>query len=105
MRTPRHISIWNYLLAAAFLMVLIVQGGCSGVRFVIDAVPATDKLTETVVMGKEEGGKDKVALIDVTGMIMDAEKPGLLSRDENPVARLVESLQKAEEDKAVKAVV
>jgi protease-4 len=79
---------------------------CSGVRFVIDAVPATDELTETVVMEDDDASKrHKVAMIDVTGVIVDAERPGLLVRGENPVSRFVESLKRAEDDDDVKAVV
>jgi len=80
--------------------------GCAGMRFVIDAVPAADDLTETEVMAdKGAGGGSKVAQIDVTGLIIDAEKPGLLAPGENPMARFVESLRRAEADSGVKAVV
>src|SRR5262245_25330259 len=83
--------------------------GCTGMRFIVDTVPKQDKLSETVVMSDEGGigdlGKSKVALIDVNGLIADAERPGLLSPGENPVSRFVESLQRAKEDSAVKAVV
>src|SRR4029450_7611965 len=92
--------------ASIAFFVMQLTGGCAGVRFVIDAVPASDELTETVVMEDEGGlGKSKVAMIDVTGMIIDAEKPGLIAPQENPVARFTEAMHKAEEDSAVKAVV
>lgn len=101
--------IFTCLVALVVMLTSMIQSGCSGVRFVIDAVPATDELTETVVMGPDGGlkgiGKSKVALIDVSGVIMDAQKPGLLSPSENPVSRFVESLQRAEQDSDVKAVV
>jgi protease-4 len=85
--------------------------GCSGVRFIVDAVPAEDELTETVVLedsgarGWFGGGGAKIALIDVTGLIVDARKPGIIAPGENPVATLVESLHRARDDSAVKAVV
>lgn len=99
---------FGLLLACGSLIALQLQG-CAGVRFVIDAVPAQDELTETVVM-EDHGalgglGKAKVAMIDLTGLIADAERPGLLASRENPVARFVESLHKAEQDDGVKAVV
>ena len=94
------------LVASILFIVAQLSGGCAGVRFVIDAVPATDELTETVVMEDDNvAGKSKVAMIDVTGMIIDAEKPGLISRQENPVARFTEAMHKAEGDSSVKAVV
>jgi len=97
------------VLAACGIVMALQLQGCAGVRFVIDAVPAQDELTETVVM-EDHGvlgslGEAKVAMIDVTGLIADAERPGLLAARENPVARFVESLHKAEQDGGVKAVV
>jgi protease-4 len=89
--------------AAAVVMVAVLSG-CSPFRFVVEAVPARDDLTETVVLG-DDGGGAKVALIEVSGMIIDAEQPGLLSPGENPAARFVESLRKARDDSRVRAVV
>ncbi len=80
--------------------------GCGGVRFIIDAVPAVDGLTETVVLEDPGAGSAaKSALVQVTGMIADADRPGLLRKGENPVSRLVESLRKAAEDSKIKAIV
>ena len=94
-------------LAVVMSAALLALGGCSRVRFVIDAVPAEDALTETVVMEDGGGGLggSKVALVDVTGLIMDAPGPGLLAPGENPVARFVESLRRAESDGSVRAVI
>lgn len=78
--------------------------GCTGVRLIIDAVPATDELTETTVM-EDKGGKAKIAQIDVTGVIADAERFGVLAPGENPVSRFIEALHKAQQDNDVKAVV
>ena len=86
------------------LLITVLISGCSGVRLVIDAVPATDELTETTVMA-DKGAKAKVAQIDVTGVIADAERFGLLAPGENPVSRFIEALHKAEQDQEVKAVV
>ncbi|MCH8261061.1 MAG: signal peptide peptidase SppA [Planctomycetes bacterium] len=80
--------------------------GCGGMRLIIDVVPAVDGLTETVVL--EDPGADssaKIALIQITGMIADADRPGLLRKGENPVSRLVESLHKAAKDSKIKAIV
>jgi protease-4 len=49
--------------------------------------------------------RDKVALIDVEGMIVNARVGGMLSPGENPVTLFHERLQAAAEDKHVKAVV
>jgi protease IV len=93
------------LVASCFALVSTLSG-CTGMRFVIDAVPAQDQLVETVVMEDTGGlGKSKVAQIDVTGLIADAEKPGLISPGENPLSRFIESMQRASKDGSVKAVV
>lgn len=85
-------------------IVLAFASGCTGVRLIIDAVPATDELTETTVM-EDKGAKAKVAQIDVTGVISDSQRFGLLAPGENPVSRFIESLHKAQQDSNVKAVV
>jgi protease-4 len=89
------------------VVLLVLLAGCGRVRFVIDAVPAEDALTESAVLEDPGGGlgSSKVALIDVTGLIVDAPQPGLLAPGENPMARFAESLRRAEADGAVKAVI
>ena len=85
---------------------VLCLSGCSGMRFVLDVVPAVDGLTETVVL--EDPGADssaKIALIQITGMIADADRGGLMTKGENPVARFVESLHKAAKDTKIKAIV
>jgi len=81
--------------------------GCGGVRFVVDAVPAQDELTQTTVLEDDGAGwsASKVALIDLDGLIIDARKPGLLAPGENPVSRFVESLRLAGDDASIKAVI
>ncbi len=90
-----------------FLFGLVLcLSGCSGVRFVIDAVPAVDGLTETVVLEDPGAGSSaKIALIQITGLIADADRRGLITKGENPVARFVESLHKAKKDPKIKAIV
>lgn len=94
------------LVALIALILFSTITGCARMRFVIDTVPATDELTETVVM-QDAGAtsRNKVALIDVSGLITDSPRPGLFGEGENPASRFVESLKKAQNDDAVKAVV
>lgn len=89
------------------LVTVLALSGCSRMRFVVDAVPAEDELTETEVM-RDEGARTsgpKVVLIDLSGMIIDARRPGLVVQGENPVARFSEALEKATGDTRVKAVI
>jgi protease-4 len=85
------------------VLLLIALPGCAGSRIVLDFAPSDD-LVMTPVM-TDPGSTEKIALIDVTGIILDAEQPGLLSRVENPVARFSEELRVAARDPNVRAVI
>lgn len=96
------------------LLVLVVfaalGGGCSRLRFIVDAVPAGDELTETTVLRDERrgfgfGSGFKVALIDVSGLLADARRRDFLGRGENPVDLFTESLRRAAADGKVRAVI
>jgi protease-4 len=92
------------MIRLATILVLTVLAGCTRLRFVIDVAPREDELTESVVMG-DRGATDKIALVDVTGLIINAPRPGFPSGGENPVARFSESLRRAAQDSRVKALV
>ncbi|MHC4422623.1 MAG: hypothetical protein ACYS1E_18785, partial [Planctomycetota bacterium] len=67
------------MLIRTMLLVLLLAGGCTRMRFVVEAVPAEDEMTETEVL-RDEGAKrsdPKIVLIDVTGLIVDAQRPVL----------------------------
>jgi protease-4 len=49
--------------------------------------------------------RDKVAIIDVDGLILNARSSGLFGNGENPLSLFREKLEKAADDKHVKAVV
>ena len=93
------------LVVSILIVCACLTEGCTRMRFVVDTVAAEDKLTETVVMGDTGTTRNKVALIDVSGLIADGPRPGLFGTGENPVSRFAESLRRAEEDMAVKAVI
>lgn len=96
----------RFLPSLAAVLALSALVGCTGVRFIVDAVPATNELTETTVLSDGKGwGVSKIALIEVSGLIADIKRPGLLVDGENPVGRFVESLEVAAEDDKVRAVV
>lgn len=86
------------------LMVLAVWG-CGPTTFVVGIAPGDRKMTATVIEPAEGRTKDRVAVIDVSGMILNAKTPGLLSEGENPVSRFREALDKAEDDEHVRAVI
>jgi protease-4 len=88
---------WFGLLALGF-------AGCFN-GFMVTPVNTTGPLEECVVEEAKGWTRHKIALIDVSGLIMNVRKPGLLSDGENPVSIFREKLQTAAEDPTVKAVV
>lgn len=90
------------------LLILLAQllalAGCSPIRFRVTIGPDDERLEETVVLADPRPGRDKVAMIDLTGLIADRRPPGLLAPGENPVDAFLASLNKAEEDPRVRAV-
>ena len=90
----------------AVLAVLWVAAGCSGpMTFVVGMSPG-DKTLETQVVEREAGSDGRqVAIIDVSGMIINAQKQGLLSEGEHPISLLREKLDVAANDSDVKAVI
>ncbi len=91
-------SMRTFILAGLLPVILAAAAGCGRMRLVIDTVSAEDELTETVVMEDRGAGwsASKVAMVEVTGMIIDADRPGLLAPGENPLGRFVEALRRAE---------
>ena len=101
-----HLRAWASR-AAVLAMLMMVGGGCTpGGGFLIRAVPSKQDLTETVV-ASDPGllVRDKIALVDVDGLIMNRRGEGLLRPKENPVSLFVEKFDKAQRDRAVRAVI
>ena len=85
---------------------LAALSGCGHQAFHIELVPTNRSLTETLVQ-KDEGlfVSDKIAVIDMDGLMINRRKGGLLRTGENPVSLFLEKLDKAANDRGVKAVV
>ncbi len=79
------------------ILFLFLVSGCIH----IDLFPGGGSLKEAILSGE---GKDKVLLIDISGMLTTGKASGILEEPSLP-ARLKEELTKAEEDEHVKAVV
>jgi len=71
----------------------------------ISVVPADKTLRERTIISESWLTPHKIALLDVSGLLVDQYRNGLLTEGENPVALLAEQLDKAEKDPAVKAVI
>ncbi len=88
------------------LMCLLLVSGCGPTAFVIKPVKMDQSLEERVIQ-QDEGWfiQNKVAVIDVDGIMMNRPTSGLFTSGENPVSLFVEKLDKAKADQNVKAVV
>ena len=86
----------------SFLTVMALLGGCAFVNVPLISKPGP--LDEQVVEGD---GTKKILLLDLSGAISEQEKSdGLLKGSSpSPVSRIRESLQKAEQDKNIAAVI
>ncbi|WP_432799976.1 signal peptide peptidase SppA [Poriferisphaera sp. WC338] len=94
------------LLVVSYVLLGMILVGCTGpMTFVVGMTPG-DKTLKTQVVEKEAGSSgQQVAIIDVTGMIMNAPKRSLLSEGEHPISLLREKLDYAAKDPQVRAVI
>lgn len=92
------------LTCLGLLMVVLASVGCGPTTFVVGIAPGDQQFTETVIQRSAGRSRDKVAVIDVSGMILNAKTPGLFREGENPVSEFREALDKAAGDENVKAV-
>ena len=79
--------------------------GCAPPSLLITPVTTRKALTETELSRDSFLARDKIAVIDVSGILINAQRPGLLSAGEHPVSLLLEQLDKARKDGRVKAVI
>jgi protease IV len=93
------------VLLAAGLIVL--AGGCGGANtgYIVKPVSLNEKMQENVVASDGVFVGDRIAVVEVSGLIMNARETGLLSSGENPVAAFIEKIDQAQADSRVKALV
>ncbi len=93
--------------ASACLSLLTILAGCGPTGgYKITPIPADKTLEETVIIREPGlGVVDKIAVIDVDGIIVNARRGGLFTRGENPVSLLTEKLTAASNDDRVRAVI
>lgn len=78
--------------------------GCGPTAYKITPVPADRELEETTLIDEGGWSPGKIVLVDVDGLIMNAEKFSLIGEGENPVSLFTEKLDKAAEDPSVKGL-
>ncbi len=91
------------LMPAALTIWLAV--GCAPTAFKITPVSVDRTLKEQELLRDPGWVSDKIALIDVDGVIMNRHSGQMFSEGEHPVSLLLEKLAAAQRDRAVKAVV
>src|SRR5690349_16846712 len=89
------------------LMGLLVAGagGCGFPSFLITPVSSSTKLQERVVQSGKGNSSDKIAMIEVEGMLMNMRSGGFMQPQENKVSLFTQQMRAAARDKSVKAVV
>ena len=91
------------LIALAAAVSLPAASGCRPLQFVV-TIGASDGELDRRVVVEERGALRDVAIVDVTGMIVNAERGGPFDRGFNPVSRLHRQLKRCERDDDVAAV-
>ncbi len=79
--------------------------GCGPTTFVVGVSPGDQRLQTTRVMEGQGWSPQRVAMIDVSGLLVSVNRPGLLSQGDNPLSDLSEKLEAARRDRKVQAVI
>ena len=96
----------NMWVLSAMITISLFIGGCGAGAFEVRIIPDEQELHETEI--KRDRGffvTDKIAVIDIDGIMTNSQQGGLMRRGDNPVSTFLEKLDKAANDKDVKAVV
>ena len=89
----------------ACLGMSLLAAGCMPEGLLVTPVTARREMVEETLIREPGIFPDKVAMIDVSGILLNVREQRFLGEGEQPVSLLLEQLDKARADKAVKAVV
>ena len=98
-------SLRHLWIAGLLLNYLLFASGCGTPSLLLTPVDNTNKLDENTVMDGKGWFPDKIAIVELDGVIANAKTGGLLGGGENPISLFTQELQKAADDSCVKAVV
>lgn len=93
------------LLTLAAALVATGTLGCRAPSLLITPVSGKRELVETEVLRSGTASRDKIVLIEVSGMIRNSDSGFILNPRDNPVSVLLEHLDKATRDQSVKGVI
>ncbi len=95
---------WGAARGVAVCGLVLLLGACSP-TIRVDLLPGPEPLEPVVVLEKDARSSQRVAMIELRGLLVDSVRPTLLGGGENPVDRFIAQLNLAEEDPRVKAVI
>lgn len=98
-----HCQVVPRVILCVFIAVGI--GGCGPLTMTIGGAAGNQELKTKVVEADRGWQSNRVAMIDVSGLIYNAHKSGVFRRGENPVSLLHEKLELARCDTRTKAVI
>jgi len=101
----RQAIIRPFMRETLCIIIVACLAGCGTPSFLITPVQNATSLEEVNVEPGRRGGRDKIAIIEVEGMLMNARAGGFLQAGENPLSLFTQQLNIAERDSAVRAVV
>jgi len=94
------------IIALASTLWICTLAGCGSTGWLLTPVALDERLTESEI--KRDSGwwiRDKVAVIDVSGVLLNDRSKGLFGQGENPVSLFIEKVDKAQADRNVCALV
>src|SRR5262245_3003293 len=97
----------RWIVGAAALAMAALQSGCAPAGgYKITPVPADQTLEERVVIRESPWESNKIAIVEIDGILQNETERGLLgSGGENPVSLFTEKLEAAAQDSNVRGVV
>ena len=94
----RAVALW-----VGPLSLLVAAAGCGAPSFLITPVSSSTRLQERVAQSGTSA--DKIAIVPVEGMLLNARVGGMFQAQENVVSLFTQQMRAAARDKSVKAVV
>ncbi|MCY2955281.1 MAG: signal peptide peptidase SppA [Planctomycetota bacterium] len=98
-------GVMGFLRVMGCMVTVVVLAGCGVPSFLVTPVSSSTKLREEVVEEGKGLWPEKVVIIEVEGLIINARSGGFLQTKENAVSLFVQQMEKAAKDPKVKAVV
>lgn len=93
-------------LAPVATLVLLASAGCTDMSLLITPVPTRQAIEEKLVLAESAFARDKIAMIDIDGVLRNRESQSLLGfTATNPVVAFKEKLDAARDDPRVRAVI